>query len=149
MPQPSDSNTPCQCLFVGTDPIDVGTDPIDTFSDKLRALISPEQVQGNGRDPVATSHHEAEAENLVVRAFGLWDMRSGPASLEKLRKGDPRKVLVAALVRKNTSVGNRWLAERLAMGHTASVSRHVSGFLKVRKNQKKLEELEIMLKCNT
>jgi len=118
-----------------------------TFADKLRALVSPEQVQGNGRDPVATSHHEAE--NLVKRAFGLWDMRSGPASLEKLRKGDPRKVLVAALVRKNTSVGNRWLAERLAMGHTASVSRHVSGFLKVRKNQKKLEELEIMLKCNT
>ena len=72
-------------------------------------------------------------------------MQSDPSSLEKLLKGDSRKVLVAVLVRKNTSVGNRWLAERLAMGHTAGVSRHVSGFMKVRENQKKLEELETML----
>jgi len=56
-----------------------------------------------------------------------------------------RKVLVAVLVRKNTSVGNRWIAERLALGHTAGVSRHVSGFLKARENQKKLEEFETTL----
>jgi len=116
-----------------------------TFADKLRALIVPEQTQGNGRDPVAKSHHEAEAENLVKRAFELWGMQSDPTSLEKLLKGDSRKVLVAVLVRKNTSVGNRWLAERLAMGHTAGVSRHVSGFLKDRENQKNLEELEMVL----
>lgn len=117
-----------------------------TFADKLRALVTPEQVQCIGRDPVAISHHQAEAENLVSRAFGLWDMRSVPATLEKLSKGDPRKVLVAVLVRKNTSVGNRWLAKRLAMGHTGSVSRHVTEFLKVKENQKKLVKLEMMLK---
>jgi len=57
-----------------------------TFADKLRALIVPEQTQGNGRDPVAKSHHEAEAENLVKRAFELWGMQSDPTSLEKFRR---------------------------------------------------------------
>lgn len=116
-----------------------------TFADKLRALIAPEQAQGSGRDPVAKSHHEAEAENLVKRVFGLWGMQSDTARLEKLRKGDSRKILVAVFVRKNTSVGNRWLAKRLAMGHTAGVSRLVSGFLKDKENKKKLEDLETML----
>jgi len=47
----------------------------NVIADKLKALISPEEVQGNGRDPVAKSHHEAEAENLVKRAFELLDTR--------------------------------------------------------------------------
>jgi hypothetical protein len=44
-------------------------------------------------------------------------------NLAKSRKGDPRKVIVAAVVPERTSVINCWLAERLAMGHTGAVSR--------------------------
>ena len=65
--------------------------------------------------------------------------------LADLRKGDNRKVLVAVLLRRNTSVGNRWLADRLAMGHTAGVSRLVCGFEGDRNNMEKLEKLEKLL----
>jgi hypothetical protein len=70
-------------------------------------------------------------------------------SLSELRKGDGSKILVAALLRKHTSAGNRWLAQRLAMGHTGSVSRLMGAFGKNKVNRKKLSELEKMLKCDT
>ncbi len=41
----------------------------------------------------------------------------------KLPKSDDRKVVLAALLRDRTSVGNSWIAKRLSMGHSGSVSR--------------------------
>jgi|GEM_PF-2291376 len=38
-------------------------------------------------------------------------------------KDDDRKVPLAALLRRRTSVGVNWIAERLAMGYPGSVSR--------------------------
>jgi hypothetical protein len=55
-------------------------------------------------------------------------------------------VLVAVLLRKHTSVGNRWLADRLAMGHTAGISRLLGTFQLDGSNQKALENLEKMLR---
>jgi hypothetical protein len=40
------------------------------------------------------------------------------------------KILVAGLFRKHSSAGNRWLARRLAMGHTSSVIRLEGAFSK-------------------
>jgi hypothetical protein len=37
--------------------------------------------------------------------------------LERLRKSDERKVLLAAVLRKRTVVGVNWIAARLAMVH--------------------------------
>jgi hypothetical protein len=53
------------------------------------------------------------------------------------------KALIAWLVRKRTSASNRWIAERLAMGHPTSVSR-ASGRVRreegLAKRAKKLEK---------
>jgi hypothetical protein len=118
-----------------------------TFADKLRALVEPKPDRGTeGRDQTAKGHDESNAEDLARRALGRLGMPMETAALAGLRKGDPRKVLVAALVRKNTAVGNRWLAERLAMGHTAGVSRLLGGCLKDKANLRKLAELEKMLR---
>lgn len=117
-----------------------------TFADKLRALVEDE-TDGNteGRDGTARGHDKSKAEDLAGQALNIVGLPADAANLAKMRKGDCRKVLVAVLLRKNTSVGNRWLADRLAMGHTAGVSRLVSSFLKNRGNQRKLKELEKML----
>lgn len=120
-----------------------------SFGDKLRSLVSPEHVRVTGRDAVAKSHDEAVAEELVNRLFDAVRLPKERRQLSEIRKGDERKVLVAALLRKHTSVSNSWLAERLAMGHTGSVSRAIGVFGKSKGNIKKMTEMEKMLKCDT
>ena len=59
------------------------------------------------------------------------------------------KILVEALLRKHSAAGNRWLAQRLAMGHMGSVSRLVGAFGKNKMYREKLSDLEKMLTCDT
>ena len=99
-----------------------------------------------GRDRVAMGHDEAEAESLVLRASELLELSADPADLSALRKGEERKVVIAVLLRKRTSVGNRWIADRLVMGHTGALSRLLGGFRKSQKKMKSFEELEKMLR---
>ena len=70
----------------------------------------------------------------------------GTADLSGLRKGDWRKVLVAVLLRERTSVSNRWLAERLVMGHTGALSRLIGSFYKDENHMRKLNKITKMLK---
>jgi hypothetical protein len=98
---------------------------------------------------VARSHDEEGAEDLAGRALAAVGLPPDSGSLSELRRGDGGKIFVAALLRKHTSVGNRWLARRLAMGHMGSVSRLVGAFGKGKANLAKLNELEKMLKCDT
>lgn len=51
------------------------------------------------------------------------DLCAEDGTLLPARKGDPRKVALAALVRQRTAMGNEWLANRLEMGHPNAVSR--------------------------
>lgn len=50
-------------------------------------------------------------------------------NLANLPKRDRRKVALASLVRMRTSVSHSWLAERLAMGQSRSVSRLIKSGL--------------------
>jgi hypothetical protein len=66
-----------------------------------------------------------------------------------MRKGDPNKVLVAALLRERTSVGNEWISKRLAMGHSGSVSRLVVDSKSDPEASRKIKKLKKLLKCDT
>ena len=114
-----------------------------TFVDRLRSLVAPEKVRGADRDAGARSHDETE--ELVRWALGMLDLPSDPFGLSVLRKGDWRKVLVSVLLRGRTAVCNRWLSERLAMGHAGAVSRLIGGFGKDKSHARKMKELEEML----
>jgi len=116
-----------------------------TFADKLLALVSPQEKGQASRDPVSKSHDEAESENLAKRALKILGLPLDQAALSKLGKGDWRKVLVAVLLRERTAVGNRWVTERLAMGHTGAVSRLIGGFRRNKKMMKHLKEVDEML----
>ena len=115
-----------------------------TFVDKLRSLIAPERKRRVGGDSVARSHDQAEAEALAIRALQALGLPRGVDELSKLRKGDKGKVLVAALLRKRTSVGNRWLSERLVMGHISALSRLLGAFQQDTGNARRLKKLEKM-----
>ena len=57
-----------------------------------------------------------------------------------LKKSDPRKVICAALVKRRTAVSNAWIAERLAMGHPASMSQQVNRMRREPKAAKQMEK---------
>lgn len=117
-----------------------------TFADKLRALVVGKAGRiTEGRDRSARGHDESAAEELLRRAMERAGLPPKAEKLAELRKGDPRKVLVAAFLRKHTSVGNRWLAGRLAMGHSAGVSRLLGAFQLEGSNLKAMAEMERML----
>lgn len=68
-------------------------------------------------------HDTLEAERLA--ASGIKQLGLRESDLETLRKGDPRKKVIAWSVRKNTSVRNDWIAERLVMGASSNLPRQV------------------------
>lgn len=74
---------------------------------------------------------------------------TSPQGPSELCEGDPTKVLDAVLLRERTSVGNRWLAEPLAMGHTGGLSRVIGKFSEVEENVKRLSEINKMLQQDT
>jgi hypothetical protein len=67
------------------------------------------------------AHDEAAAEGLVY--VGLKALDLAGKDLSELRKLDVRKQVLAWWVRRQTMVGNRWLAKRLEMGDEGNISK--------------------------
>ena len=100
----------------------------ETFRDRLLSLIEkPSSLlkkKGSHAPASLQSHGEGEAEKIVKLGLDHFDLQLGSKQGQpSLRKGDPRKVAIAILVKTTTSVGNQWVADRLEMGHNRSVSR--------------------------
>jgi putative transposase len=73
---------------------------------------------------IRNSHDEREARRLMrvgLREFGL-----GVGELESLPKGDVRKIAIASTIKRQTIMGNEWIARELAMGVASRVSRYCS-----------------------
>lgn len=84
-----------------------------------------ERVAGSVKKPVReilAAHHEQEAERLIVVGLEAVGLRG--EHLTATAKSDPRKIAVAATVKRRTIVGNEWLARRLHMGAAGRVSRY-------------------------
>ena len=86
--------------------------------------------RGNLAGSAVRAHHENKAERIIRIVGAEMELPGSAAERELLRKGDPRKVMCAAMVRRCTSVKNDWLASRLRMGHPAAMSLLVSRALK-------------------
>ena len=103
----------------------------ESFKDRLLKLLEKPGARtrsggaARGEGP-PRDRGEKEAGRLLVegmRELGLPGDRKGR---EKLKKSDPRKVKLAALLRAHTTVPNEWIARKLAMGHPGSVSRLIA-----------------------
>ena len=89
-------------------------------------------------------HGEVEAETMVALGLEILGLLDETGLLILTRKGDPRKVALTSMVKAHTSVGNKWLARRLDMGHDRSVSRLIrqgNDDLKITKQCSKLMKL--------
>jgi hypothetical protein len=103
----------------------------ESFKNKLLDLVKKSTVAKKGSISGAPvkAFAESEAETLIVKGLKMMDLDTEMQNLSELPKGDPRKVALASLVRMRTSVTNAWLAERLAMGQSGSVSRLIKSGL--------------------
>ena len=123
----------------------------DTFRDKLLALLEKGakvlKSKGSHSGPALQKHDETTAEKIVQTGLRLWKMPDGKELQENARKGDPRKVAMAILIKRHTSASNIWTAERLGMGHDRSVSRLIKQGKDNETISQRCKELEKMLKC--
>ena len=114
------------------------------FKDKILGLIGKAGAKirdrGNLAGAALRAHDENEAERIIRIVGAVMELPGSGAELELLRKGDSRRVMCAATVKRRTSVKNDWLASRLRMGHPAAMSQLVSRNLKDPKRQKNLKE---------
>ena len=119
------------------------------FSQRLMGLLDSKRRKNSPANGAHQSHGKAEAERLAAEALAALGISSERKDLERMRKGDQAKILVAVLLRKKTTAGNEWIAERLCMGHHGSVSRLVVAASKDAKQESELKKLIKRLKCVT
>jgi hypothetical protein len=70
--------------------------------------------------PERLAHGEEEARTLLGE--GLYAAQLDKKTLRTTRANDPRKALLAAVIWKNTTVGQAWIAGELEMKTAANVS---------------------------
>ncbi len=96
------------------------------FCSQVRGALE-NAAMGKRRDShsggAVARHDKQAAEKLLGN--GLDVLKVNREMLQKLKKGDDRKKVIAWLIRRNTSVKNEWISEALNMGHAATISRAV------------------------
>jgi len=95
------------------------------FSEKI--LPQAEHILKKQRSRAYNSSTEYKSHNLQQAQLlfdeGLKKSKLTQQALLHLSGSDPRKVFLAMLIRKKTTVSNSWLAENLKMKSAANVSR--------------------------
>lgn len=121
----------------------------ETFARKLLEALSgtigPKRRKGSVAGEAAKAHDQNEAERLAAAALQKMGLPPEASQLEGKGRWIEEKTLIAVLIRNRTGVQNRWVAERLGMGHDGNVTRAIrrvggSASLKAR-----LADLESML----
>lgn len=100
---------------------------------------SENQETGSIAGATVRAHGQIEAERIIRMVGGGLGLDESVEELELSRKGNPRKVISAALVKGLTSLKNDWLAKRLCKGHPAAMSQLVN---RARKDPKHLKLLK-------
>lgn len=113
------------------------------FKDKLLALFDKAMDRRSGKSShtgnAVREHGRSEAERIVAILAKELGLPTNREELMQLKKSDSRKVICAALIKSRTAVTNDWIAERLAMGHPASMSQLVN---RLRRNPEAARQLK-------
>ena len=113
---------------------------IETPEANLVAGMSWLQNPVTGRAPQVIAHGEDQAERWLKE--GLLASGLVPDDLAGLKGSDPRKLALADLLWRRTTVSQEWIAAKLSMGGAANVSQQ----LRRRKNEKGKVKLPPKLK---
>jgi REP element-mobilizing transposase RayT len=113
--------------------------------DALSGVVGPKRKKGSVAGDAASAHDKNEAERIAVAALRKLGLPTESSELEGKGRWIEEKALVAALIRKRTGVKNRWVAERLAMGHEGNITRAIRRVNGHSARKSKLAKLEAML----
>ena len=61
----------------------------------------------------------------VVMRCGFEVFGIAEVELARMKRGEPRKLAIGAVIRRRTAVPNAWIARELHLGHVSRVSRCV------------------------
>ncbi len=112
--------------------------------DALSGIAGPKRKKGSVAGEAARAHDQNEAERIAIAALLEMGLPLEPCDLEGKGRWVEEKTLIAVLIRKRTGVKNRWVAERLAMGHEGNITRairRVNGCLLRKSKMAKLESM--------
>lgn len=88
-----------------------------------RAETALAKEKGSVRGLAVKAHDEAE--RIAKASLALPDLSNDVEELAGCGRWLREKSVIAAVIRRRTGVGNRWIARRLAMGPKSSVVRAV------------------------
>ena len=122
----------------------------ESFRDTLLELVqnkkgAKSKTQNLSPDTMK-SHSEKQAQEIIIIGTKILELNLTEKGVE-LRKGDPRKVAIACVIKKRTHVTNQWIATKLDMGHDRSVSRLIRKAQTETPIKKMSKQLEKMLQC--
>lgn len=96
------------------------------FTDEMKHALDA-AFSGKRRDSFmgyeVRHHDEKEAERLFQHGLKVCDVEEG--DLPELRKGDPRKKVIAWYIRNQTSVRVEWISNRLVMGSRSNLAHYI------------------------
>jgi REP element-mobilizing transposase RayT len=123
----------------------------DRFRDQLLNLMDQVTSKAKNKKSIAgaaiNEHNEQEAESIIAKMSKKLKLIDQLNEWEKLRRNDPRKIIIAAMIRYKTTMTNQWLAERLQLGDSTSVSRFVNSFLRSKEAAKMKQLYEEITRC--
>ncbi len=111
----------------------------------------PEGSGRPGRDRADRHDHAVTDAGAILKA-GLGCFELAREDLPRLRKNDPRKALLAFLIKDRTSVPQSWLVGQLSMGTKPYVSRLAGEVRKRieagdRPTRKQVRQIERLITC--
>ena len=113
--------------------------------DALAGITGPKRKKGSVAGEAASAHDRHEAERIAVAALRELGLPLEASHLAGRGTWVEEKAWIAALIRKRTGVKNRWVAERLGMGHEGNVTRAIRRVNGDHVRKSKLAKLEAML----
>ena len=102
------------------------------FAEKLRKLSEKlikegkQSSRGYRKAPQVTSHSVQQAERWLIDGLRVAGLRK--KDLPELKGSDPRKLALAELLWKRTTVSQEWISEKLSMRSAANVSQQLRRF---------------------
>lgn len=97
----------------------------DSFRDQLINMVDAGKQHlmkaGSVTGEIVKAHRQGDAEELIDKLAVALDYDVERGELAKQRKAVWQKLIIAAIVKKYTSVTNEWIAQRLQMGHPAGM----------------------------
>jgi hypothetical protein len=111
------------------------------FGERVLAALSapgqPQRRKGSLGDEAAKAHDEAQAERIAKAGLAALKMPVTASELIGRAKWPLEKGAIAAVIRERTGVSNRWITDRLGMGHESSVTRAVMRRARIAKGRRR------------